>query len=112
MPKTILLMSPASETHGLCFLYDAFRLLGERKVLRDVRLLTTDGPPHRATKGDTMSNFLVDFKLAKKPVDLFAAAKRARRAEMLDPSRQWPIDPLAYAGLKQRSQSLRAGRSF
>jgi hypothetical protein len=47
-----------------------------------------------------MSNTLLHYKLAKKPVDSFAAAERAQ-AEMLDLLRRSPIDPLAYVGLTQ-----------
>jgi hypothetical protein len=47
-----------------------------------------------------MSDILLHYKLAKKPVDSFAAAERAQ-AEMLDLLRQSIIDPLAYVGLTQ-----------
>jgi hypothetical protein len=47
-----------------------------------------------------MSNILLQYKLAKKPVNSFAAAERAQ-AEMLDLLRQSSIDPVAYVGLSQ-----------
>jgi len=47
-----------------------------------------------------MSSTLFDYKLAKKPVNSFAAAERAQ-TEMLDLLRQSSIDPVAYVGLSQ-----------